>query len=270
MLNSNVVLRWPVTCAEFDLLETPILGPAGLAWTPAAASVGLQGDGYVATTLLQPRTNRFFRLIQRTAGTIPLQPPEVPEFEFTDLDPTPLGATGIIDVAWREIPESLTDELETQIRSAAQQNALVRSELGQRYAYINTATIEMPKGTTNFPGQPLQTRVTFFSHTFNRAVLADMNGTNVIGVTGNSTLQPPEGEDEVTAAVDLARADSRLSANVQGLIGGGLLFVADSDNQPGFGHRVIYVTFSRLGEAGPSYAALVDLTEQVVLSVFNF
>ena len=223
---------------------------------------------YVATAPLQRTGNRFFRLTQRAVGAIPLQPPTVPLLEFSEFGTTPIGATGITAVAWREIPGSLTDELETQIRSAAQQNSLVRSWLGPRYAYIDTSPLEMPKGATNmFPGQPLQSRVTFFSHSFNWAVLADMNGTNVVGATNSTTLQPPEGADEVAAALALARSDPRLAGTVQGLIGGGLLISIATPGQPGFGHRVIHVGFSLPDEAVPRYAALVDLTLQEVIHV---
>ena len=118
-----------------------------------------------------------------------------------------------------------------------------------------------------FPSQPLQTRVTFFSHSYCWALLVDMSGTEVVGVTTSTELQPPEGADEVAAAVALARADARLAGNVQNLIGGGLLVRIATPNQPGFGHRVIDVTFSRPGEARPRYTALVDLMLQEVISV---
>jgi hypothetical protein len=156
--------------------------------------------------------------------------------------------------------------LATQIRLAAQQSALVRNWLGDRFAYIDISVLEMPKGTNNLP-RPWPSRVTFFSHSFNWAVLADMNGTTVASVTNSLTVQPPEGADEVTAAVALARSDARLAGNVQGLIGRGLLVTMATPDQPGFGDRVIYVTFSAPDEAAPRYAAQVDLTLQQVISV---
>jgi hypothetical protein len=267
LVNSNVLIRWPVTCADYDLLETPTLGSPSN-WIPATASVDLVGTDYVAIAPLQSAGNRFFRLIERPAGAIPLQPPTLPQLEFSDSDILPIGATGITAVAWREIPGALTDELATQIRFAAQQNSLVQSWLGDRYAYIDTSPLEMPKDTTNmFPSQPLQSRVTFFSHSFNWAVLADMNGTAVVGVTNSTTLQPRAGADEVAAALDLARADPRLAGIVPGLIGRGLLAIIDTPGQPGFGNRVIYVAFSGPDEAWSRHAALVDLTLQQVISV---
>jgi hypothetical protein len=263
--NANVVIRWPITCIDYDLQEAASLS-AAINWAPAAASVDLQNGEYVATTALQRTANRFFRLAQRPSGAIPSQAPEIPIFEYTEFDPTPIGATDIKDVPWEEIPGSLTDELATQIRFGAEQNAVVRGLLGDRYAYLSIATQEMEKETTSDPGQPLQTQVTFFSHSFNWTVLVNMSGTEVVDVSTSTTLQPAEGVEEVATAVALARQDPRLADRVQGLRAGGLL-VVPTPGQPGYGDRVIHVVFARPGEAGPAYSARVDLTRQQVLSV---
>jgi hypothetical protein len=264
--NSNVFIRWPNNCAEYDLLETPSLG-LQTQWMPSDASVLSEGPVYIARTALQRTGNRFFRLALRPSAGLPAQPPEIPEFEYTEYDPTPIGATNIRPVPWEEIPGSLDDAMKREIRFAAEQNPLVRGQLGQRYAHLNTSTLELDKETQTPPGEPLQTLVTFFSHSFNWTVLVNMSGTTVAGVSNTTVLQPPEGADEVAEARALASRDPRLADRVQGLVGGGLLVVVENPNEPGYGDRVIYVTFARPEEAAPRFVAIVDLTRQEVISV---
>jgi hypothetical protein len=79
---------------------------------------------------------------------------------------------------------------------------------------------------------------------------------------------PPEGPQDVQRGIELARADSRLTGKVQSLEGHGLLMHPDRGffkNDPGYGHRIIWITFSQGQDGDPKYWAVVDLTEDTVL-----
>lgn len=79
---------------------------------------------------------------------------------------------------------------------------------------------------------------------------------------------PPEGPRDVQRGIELARADRRLAGKVQGMEGHGLLMQPDRGffrNDPGYGHRVIWITFSPGLGGDPKYWAQVDLTEDRVL-----
>lgn len=68
--------------------------------------------------------------------------------------------------------------------------------------------------------------------------------------------------------IELARADPRLAGKVQDLRGHGLLMQPDRGffrNDPGYGHRVIWITFSQGVGGDPKYWAQVDLTDDRVL-----
>lgn len=200
---------------------------------------------------------------------LPEQPPKAAVLEFTGRaegwPPQPKGVTDIALVPWEEIPGSLTDSLEAEIRQAALRDTRVRELLGDRFAYISTDEIELEKDRRRDPSQPLATRVTFFSHTNNVAVEVRMLGLNVENVARRQEYQPPEGSDEIATAIDLARRDDRLRDKVQGLNAAAILTFL-GQGQPGADHRVLYVTFSKEEEDLPRYFALVDLTEGTVLS----
>jgi hypothetical protein len=266
--SNTLFLTWRVSCNDYDLLQTPSLN-SPITWTSAVASVEVQSNLNVAAAPLLFDTDRFFRLALRSSGAIPMQPPRAPVLTYGDQDLTPIGATGITSVAYQQLPASvtLTVQLERQIRFAATQSPLVRNLLGPRFAYITTSPAELTKGGTNTAGV-LQTLVTFFSHSSNAPVVVNMSGTNVLSATATSTdaLNPPVGADEIAEALDLARSDPRLSGNVPGLLGTGLLaFLAPG--QTGYGDRVVDVTFEMPTDPTPRYAAFVDLTTQSVLSV---
>lgn len=206
---------------------------------------------------------------ERRQPRLPAETPQAPVLEFTGpaegWPPSPKGATNVTLVPWEEIPGSLTDVLESEIRQAALQDPRVRELLGNRFAYISTDEIEPEKEQKQDASQPLATRVTFFSHANNVAIEVRMSGTTVENVTKREEGQPPEGQDEIKAAIALAQRDQRLRGKLQGLIGSAILASLQA-GQPGYGHRVLDVTFTREGEDVPRYFALVDLTDRRVLA----
>lgn len=205
---------------------------------------------------------------KKVRGTLPSTPGETPRIEFTGEEagwpPQPKGAINVTRVVWEEIPGSLTDELESRIREAALRDARVREALGNRFSYISTDARELEKGRLREPTQPLSTRVVFFSHTRNVALEVYMLGTAVENVTIREGYDPPEGKEEIDAAVALAESDPRLRGQLEGLTGAALVAFPQA-GQPGYRHRVLDVTFTREGEDLPRYFALVDLTDQKVL-----
>lgn len=196
-------------------------------------------------------------------------PPEVHELEFTGPEegwpPRPQEQTNVTEIVEEEIPGSLTDALEAEIRQAALDDKHVQKLLGDRFAYISTDEVESVKGRDRGPSDPLATRVTFFSHTNNVAVEVRMRGVEVESVQRKEGYQPTEGPDEISEAIALALSDRRLQGKVEGLNGDAILMILPK-GKPGYGHRVLYVAFSQEEEDHALYFAIVDLTHRTVLS----
>ena len=199
---------------------------------------------------------------------LPEKPPKAVQLEFTGPEegwpPRPKGRENVAEVPWREIRGSLTDALEAEIRQAALQDTRVRELLGERFAYISTDEIEPSKDRSHDASEPLATRVTFFSHSNNVAVEVLMQGPKVESVKRREMYQPPEGREEIELAVALARRDGRLLEKVAGMRGDAIIIFPEKD-QPGYGHRILYVSFSKEDDDVPFYSAVVDLTEKQVL-----
>lgn len=200
---------------------------------------------------------------------LPDKAPEVAKQDFTDksqgFPPKAKDRTNVSAVAVQELQTGLTDARAVQIRDAALQDAQVRNLLGARFAYITVDEIEPEKGQTLDTSAGLITRVTFFSYTNNAAVYVRMNGQKVESSTRVDGFQPPEGREEIKAAVALASRDNNLANKLQGLTGRAILSYTP-EGQPGYGHRVMRVTFRNGDEDVPRYFAMVDLTDQRVLS----
>jgi hypothetical protein len=75
--------------------------------------------------------------------------------------------------------------------------------------------------------------------------------------------QPPPIESEIERAIDLARADARLSARVEGLVASAIPF-SGPDNEFA-NRRVLEVLFGCRTERLPRYRAWVDLGRETVL-----
>ncbi len=178
--------------------------------------------------------------------------------------PKPKGVTMFTQVGDTPIPGSLTDAVEAQIRQAVVQDPAVRQALGSRFAFITIDEIEPPKGGRRDPAAPVPTRVTFFSHQNNVAVEVFTRGTRVERVLRRPDYQPPEGREEVQAAIALAERDPRLSGRLERVTGSAIRTQREP-GKPGAGNRLLYVTFHEANEDLPRFFALVDLTLQQVL-----
>ncbi len=199
---------------------------------------------------------------------LPAKPPGVVRQEFTGpqegFPPKVKSRTNVVAVAAQESNLRLTDAVAIQTRDAALQDQRVRDLLGGRFTYIDTDEIEPEKGQAASNG-PLATRVTFFSYANNVAVLVRMTGLKVESATRRDGYQPPEGRDEIKEAIGLASRDSNLLNRLQGLTGHAILTYPQA-GRPGYGHRILRVTFRNGDEDVPRYFANVDLTDQKVLS----
>jgi len=204
-----------------------------------------------------------------TKPTLPEEIPTPPEVQFTARDegwpPRPRGRTEVTNVPWTARAGALTETMETELRNTATQDARVRGALGERYGYVTAAEVEPDKERPRDAGQPLRARLTFYSYTNNVAVEVLMRGREVESVNRREGYQPPEGAEEIKLAISLAEQDSRLHRAVQGMTATAILTYPERDH-PGYGHRILHVSFSAQGEDVPRYYALVDLTAQRVLT----
>ena len=199
---------------------------------------------------------------------LPDKPPQIAELKFGGPEggwpPLPIGAQNVTLVPWSEVSVTLTGPLEVQLREAALADAQVRRLLGERFAFISVDELELGKTGGPQTTAELATRLTYFSHTNNVAVEVRMLGSKVENVERRQGYQPPEGAEEIDLAVQLARQDSRIREKVAGLEAAALVAFPQKD-QPGYGNRVLYVSFAIAGEGLADYMALVDLTTQKVL-----
>jgi hypothetical protein len=158
----------------------------------------------------------------------------------------------------------------SELTQQAVANSSVRRLLGARYALIGGQIVDpgYKRSLGCCAATPARVRLTFFSYSRNSAVDVEMKGPDVTSVTQRKDYLPPEGEDEIKEAVDLARKDERIAAAVRDLDGHGILTQPGDGllwNDPGYGHRVFWVTFSRGLSGNPEYWAVVDMTDQKVL-----
>jgi len=200
---------------------------------------------------------------------LPERPPEVARIQFTGptegWPPHPAGRTDVRAVAWTQLPGDLTDSLAAQLRRIATADQRVREALGDRFAFISISPVEGEAKDTVRAAAARVFQLVFFSHTHNVAVEVRVQEQRVQQVERRPGLDVPEGRAEVEAAIALARRDARLRAAVAGLVGSAILAYPDS-GAPGFGHRLLHVTFAREGGDVPLYWAYVDLTDGRVLS----
>jgi hypothetical protein len=201
--------------------------------------------------------------------------PHILEFSSDDavghIKPKMAGTA--LDASMRRSQNSSTiltaAEVET-LRKAAESDARVAALLGSRWGFIDADRLP-PEGKVSF-GCCRQTihlvRLVYYSYSHNVAVEVRMKETSVLSAARLEGNLPPEGPQDVQRGIELARADPRLAGKIESLEGHGLLMQPDRGffrNDPGYGHRVIWITFSQ-GQAGdPKYWAVVDLTEDKVL-----
>lgn len=170
-----------------------------------------------------------------------------PEEEGVSLQPEPIAF-------------GMTGELEKQYRRVVEEDATSRSVLGRRLAYIYAETIEPPKGKKR---DSINVKLWYFSYTANTAVAVTLKN-GVVQKAEKTEYWPPEGREEVEAAVALARSHPALQGKVNDLEGGAILAQAERDRAPWLGNRVLDVRFFTADRVS-KYMALVDLTTEKVL-----
>ena len=110
--------------------------------------------------------------------------------------------------------------------------------------------------------------LTFFSYSNNIVVRAYIQEDRVLSLerAEPSFYQPPETAAEVERAIELARRE--LGDRVADLTGHAILAYPPHDESDAafYDRRVLYVTFFAREDEGPLFNALVDLTEERVLS----
>lgn len=156
------------------------------------------------------------------------------------------------------------------LRTVAETNPRVMALLGERWGFIDADRVP-PKRKASFGccrTSARFTRLTYFSYTHNVAVDVRLKDSTLLEASRVEGYLPPEGPRDIQRGIELARADRRLAGKVQGMQGHGLLMQPDRGffrNDPGYGHRVIWITFSPGQGGDPKYWAQVDLTEDRVL-----
>lgn len=168
------------------------------------------------------------------------------------------------------VPFTLSDERVLALRTIAEADEGVKRLLGDRYAFIDTEPVAAKKKVSFGCCHVSQTRTRlgYYSHTNSMALDVFMRENHVIRTAQREGYLPPEGQDDAKKAIDLARQDSRLAGKVENLDGHVILMEPNEGvlwNDPGYGHRMLWVTFSHGNDGNPQYFAVVDLSDQAVL-----
>ncbi len=213
---------------------------------------------------------------------LPLElPPERgPRRPVDVISPTTLSGPG---------PEIIIVEIDqAPLRTTAEQDAAVKQQLGDRFAFIGTEEVPADQCLVTVPSDnppapramarsaapgASRYRLTYYSYTQNVAVHVCLKDHRVFSVQADPRegYQPEEGEEEITAAINLARTDKGIAREVQNLHGHAILTSPEEyryfwvSDEAGFGDRVFWVTFSEMPESLALYFARVDLTSQTVL-----
>lgn len=177
--------------------------------------------------------------------------------------PTDMSKIGIVAGNFRT--QSLKRLQKAEIEAAVMRDAAVIAALGSDYTHLDT-NIARDKGGNIRP------EVTFFSYSNNVTVQASLTRDQRVlhEVMAPEEYQFPEGEEDISRAVPLARAAlveqgfnkaTTLNANA-------MLTYPERDAEKAFHDvRMMYVTVGKGNGATPDYAAWVDLTnDQVVKS----
>jgi hypothetical protein len=184
--------------------------------------------------------------------------------------PKPLDVTRVVQLPVGGNPTGIDEELKSKIRQVALNDNRVKEALGGRFAYVSVCKLG-GKVARQSP-EPI-TRVTFYSYAKNQPVQVEMVGSKITGVNirkgvrgRDAGYSPIHGKDEKEKAIDIAKNDGSLKDKVGSLTARVIRNAPGSDRQFQ-GHRVMFVSFMKDDETIPLYTALVDLTENKVLSV---
>lgn len=217
---------------------------------------------------------------QLTELSLELPPEGGPRRPVDTMSPTTLSGPG---------PEIIIVEHDQPaLRAKAEQDPAVKTQLGDRFAFIDTEEVPAHRCLVTVQSDDPATsratersaasetsayRLTYYSYTHNVAVHVCLNEQQILSIQPDPRkgYQPEEGDEEITAAIELARADQRISREVQNLHGHAILASPEEyryfwvSDEAGFGDRVLWVTFSEMPESLALYFARVDLTSQTVL-----
>lgn len=209
--------------------------------------------------------------------TLPEKIPSLNSLQFTGDDtaghhkPKMVGASGEAAVkrSTNDSARLTADEVAT-FRTVAEGDRGVMAQLGSRWVFIDADRMP-PEDKLTFGCCRRTTgvaRLVYYSYSQNVAVDVRVKEAGVLSVSRRDGYQPPEGQADVQRGIELAKADPRLAGKVDQLQGHGLLMQPDQGffrNDPGYGHRTIWITFSQGQDGDPKYWAVVDLTEDKVL-----
>src|SRR5688572_17474874 len=110
----------------------------------------------------------------RSQPALPDKVPEPPAIEFSragdEWPPRPQGRTNETTVPTTARPGAFTESMEASLRTAALQDARVRTALGERFGYVAAAEVEPDKERPPSSTTALPVRLTFFSYANNVAV----------------------------------------------------------------------------------------------------
>jgi len=192
--------------------------------------------------------------------------------EETHVRPLVSSATQPTPVTSAEGPEALSTAEKSALDAAARKDVRVAAVLGSRAAFIDADFLgtdgKLDLGCCKTASGRRPVLLTYYSYANNIAVQVIMKNDVVAAVDRREGYVPAEGDEEIRAAIDLARRDARLGGRVQGLDGHALLMEPERGviwNDAGYGHRVMWVTFERGTSGDPLFWALVDLSDQRVL-----
>jgi hypothetical protein len=167
-------------------------------------------------------------------------------------------------VSWTQRPGTFAESQEAGLRQAALQDTQVRAALGDRFGYITSSEVEPDKARPRGITEQIPVVLTFYSYSNNVAVEVQITGQKVEKVNRREGYQPPEGAEEVKAAIALALQDQRAAESVRNMRPTAILTYGESGREQQ-GHRVLHVSFSNPPDYVPQYYALVDLTANKVL-----
>ena len=207
---------------------------------------------------------------------LPGTPPVPHRLQFAGIDeaghakPKTAAAGASMELIRKVSPAAFTTDQIMELRQAAEASPRVAALLGDRWTFIEADRL-VAEGKASFgccSASIHQARLLYFSYTHNVAVEVLLKEMTVIAVSRREGYIPPEGDQDVQKAVELARGDSRLSGKVAGLEGHGIMMEPKQGmiwDDPGYGHRVMWVTFSHGQDGDPKFWAVVDLTDDKVL-----
>lgn len=186
------------------------------------------------------------------------------------------------------IPGIVIMEKDSQpLQTAAEQDSTVQTALGKRYQFISMDEVpasqcrisveEDESGSRPSGNRPAdQTRIdrlTYYSYTHNTAVHVCLTNQTVTSVQRDPRegYQPEESPEEIEHAIALARQAPEIAQDVRDLFGHAILTSPEEyryfwvRDEAGFGHRVLWVTFSETPDSLALFFARVDLTTDTVL-----